>query len=109
MFQILENSDPELIYEHNDDKVIVFNRAGLFFAFNFHPTSSYRDYFIEVPPGKYTMIFNSDDPKYGGHGRLIPDQHHLTLHENKRNFLSLYLPTRTTMVLMPDNHPLRKA
>jgi 1,4-alpha-glucan branching enzyme len=105
MFQILENSDPELIYEHNDDKVIVFKRAGLFFAFNFHPTNSYRDYFIEVPPGKYTMIFNSDDPKYGGHGRLIPDQYHLTLHENKRHFLSLYLPTRTTMVLMPDNHP----
>jgi 1,4-alpha-glucan branching enzyme len=106
-FQVLENSNPELIYEHNDNKVIVFERAGLLFVFNFHPTRSHRDYSIESPPGKYIMIFNSDDSTYGGHDRLIPDQHHLTLYENERNFLRLYLPTRTTLVLMPDNHPLR--
>ncbi|MCU0615273.1 MAG: alpha-amylase family glycosyl hydrolase, partial [Desulfobacterales bacterium] len=33
LFQTLENSAPELIYEHNDDKVIIFERAGLFFAY----------------------------------------------------------------------------
>jgi 1,4-alpha-glucan branching enzyme len=64
-FQILENSEPELIYEHNDNKVIVFERAGLLFAFNFHPTRSHQDYSIEASPGKYTMIFNSDDPNMG--------------------------------------------
>lgn len=109
-FQILEESNPQLTYEHNDNKVIVFERAGLLFAFNFHPSSSYQNYSIEASPGKkYTMIFNSDDPKYGGHNRLIPNQHHFTLHENNRHFLSLYLPTRTTLVLMPENHPLRNA
>ncbi len=108
-FQILEISEPKILYEHNDNKLIVFERAGLLFAFNFHPTRSYQDYSIEASPGKYTMIFNSDAPKYGGHGRLIPEQHHFTFHVDNRHLLSLYLPTRTTMVLMPNNHPLKNA
>jgi 1,4-alpha-glucan branching enzyme len=103
--QVLETSDPKLIYEHNDNKVIVFERAGLLFAFNFHSTRSYEDYLIEAPAGGFTMIFTSEDPKYGGHNRLVPDQHHVTLYKNNGHFLSLYLPTRTTMVLMPDNVP----
>jgi 1,4-alpha-glucan branching enzyme len=104
-FHILENSKPELIYEHNDNKLIVFKRAEFLFVFNFNPSHSYQDYSIEAPPGEYTMIFNSDDSKYGGHNRLIPDQHHLTFHEKNHQSLSLYLPTRTTLVLMRDNHP----
>jgi 1,4-alpha-glucan branching enzyme len=51
------------------------------------------------------MIFNSDAPEYGGHNRLLPDQHHLTLFDTsmdrQRNLLSLYLPTRTALVLQP--------
>ncbi len=108
-FQLLENSAPHILYEHNDDKVIIFERAGLLFVFNFHPDRSHQDYSFEAPAGKYTMIFNSDDPKYGGHDRLIPNQQHLTLYHHERNLLSLYLPTRTTMVLIPNNHPLKNA
>jgi len=34
----------QLIRVHNDDKVVIFERAGLLFVFNFHPTTSYSDY-----------------------------------------------------------------
>jgi hypothetical protein len=27
------------------------------------------------------MIFTSEDPKYGGYNRLVPDQHHVTLYK----------------------------
>jgi 1,4-alpha-glucan branching enzyme len=51
------------------------------------------------------MIFDSDAPEYGGHNRLHPEQHHLTLldtsMDRERNLLSLYLPTRTALVLQP--------
>jgi 1,4-alpha-glucan branching enzyme len=51
------------------------------------------------------MIFNSDAPEYGGHNRLHPDQHHLTMFDTSMdrqcNLLSLYLPTRTALVLEP--------
>lgn len=42
--------------KHEDDKVIVFERANLVFAFNFHATKSFPDYKIGVDiPGKYPL------------------------------------------------------
>ena len=103
-FRILEAPDPSLVYEHNDDKVIVFDRAGLLFAFNFHPTRSHPDYRIDMSPGSFTMIFNSDHRQYGGHQRLVPEQKHFSIGMDRRHVLSLYLPTRTALVLMPDEY-----
>jgi 1,4-alpha-glucan branching enzyme len=104
-FNILDSSFPRLLFEHSQDKVIVFERAGLLFAFNFHPSSSYTDYCFEAPPGRYRMIFNSDAPEYGGHDRLRPDQYHMTLPDTskgwERNLISLYLPSRTALVFQP--------
>ncbi|MDY6971225.1 MAG: alpha amylase C-terminal domain-containing protein [Thermodesulfobacteriota bacterium] len=100
---ILESPEISLLFEHSDDKVTAFQRAGLIFVFNFHPSCSYSDYCIKAPPGKYQMIMDTDAPKYGGHGRLVKDQQHLTFVENlnghDQNMLSLYLPTRTAIVL----------
>jgi 1,4-alpha-glucan branching enzyme len=45
------------------------------------------------------MLLDSDAPDYGGFGRLTPGQEHFTLSEGGRNVLSLYLPTRTALVL----------
>ncbi|OIN96150.1 MAG: 1,4-alpha-glucan-branching enzyme [Deltaproteobacteria bacterium CG1_02_45_11] len=103
IFKILEVSEPSLLYEHTDDKVIAFKRTGLLFVFNFHPTCSYADYRFEAPPGKYRILIDSDATIYGGHGRLDSKQFHFTLMdelENRRgHLLSLYLPTRTGIVL----------
>ena len=41
-----------LLYEHSDDKVLIFERAGLILAFNFHPQQSYTDYRFDAPPRK---------------------------------------------------------
>ena len=102
--RLLDTPDLRLLYEHSDNKVVVFERAGLLFAFNFHPDQSYNDYRFEAPPGTYRMIFTSDAPHYGGHDRLAADQEHFTRHEKdnhgKKNILSLYIPTRTAIVLL---------
>ncbi len=104
-FRILESPDIRVKHEHEADKVIAFERAGILFVFNLHPTMSHVDYRFEVEPGKYTMIFDSDGPAYGGRGRLQPGQSHLTLADTSRGWtrhlLSLYLPTRTALVLQP--------
>jgi len=34
--------------KHEADHVVVYERAGLVFAFNFHPSQSYTDYKIGV-------------------------------------------------------------
>jgi 1,4-alpha-glucan branching enzyme len=106
-FQLLDAPGPNLIYEHADNKILVFERAGLLFAFNFHPIQSYSDFRFEAPPGKYKMILNSDAACYGGHRRLQPEQEHLTdtdvVADHKHNFLRLYMPARTAQVLARIN------
>jgi 1,4-alpha-glucan branching enzyme len=102
-YRLLDSPGPRLLFEHSDDKVIAFERAGLVFVFNFHPSCSHSDYCIEVQPGKYEMILDSDASEYGGHSRLVKGQHHSTGFRktagHERNLLSLYLPTRTAIVL----------
>jgi len=103
--RLLESPIPQLMHENSVDKVIIFKRANLIFAFNFNPHRSFTDYQFEASPGKYCMILDCDSPKYGGHGRLMPDQSHFTLvnesETRSRNMLSLYLPARSAFVLCP--------
>ncbi|MBW1842091.1 MAG: alpha amylase C-terminal domain-containing protein, partial [Deltaproteobacteria bacterium] len=102
-YRLMGAGEPALLYEHSDDKIIAFERAGLLFVFNFHSTVSHVDYRFGVPPGKYRMLFDSDAAIYGGHGRLQPDQRHFTLpgsaEKPDRHFVSLYLPNRTALIL----------
>ena len=104
-FDFFQTPTPDRLMEHTADKVIAFERAGCIFVVNFHPNCSYVDYRIPAPPGKYQLIFDSDARPYGGHGRLATEMYHFTLSETtdgeKRHFLSLYLPTRTALLLAP--------
>jgi len=92
-----------LLYIHEKDQVLAFERMGLIFVFNFNHSHSFFDYTIEAPAGEYRMILNSDDIIFGGKERLKKDQLHFTrLAEDKskkRHLLSLYLPTRTAIIL----------
>ena len=102
-YHLFESSETVLLREHFADKVIVFLRGDLLFAFNFHPLASFADYRFEAPLGEYRMILNTDEKQYGGHGRLAQDQRHITLPEKseakQRRLLNLYLPSRTGLVL----------
>ncbi len=105
-YALLEGETTTLIHEHNDNKVLIFQRAGLLFAFNFHPQSSYNHYRFTVPlAGTYQLILDSDAAQYGGHGRLEPDQEHVSLTdpETGKQQLSLYLPSRSVQVLQGPN------
>jgi 1,4-alpha-glucan branching enzyme len=103
---LLETSIPQLLHENIAEKVIIFKRADLIFVFNFNPNQSFTDYRFEASPGKYTMILDSDAQKYGGHGRLDPQQAHFTIvnkaEAKSQHVLSLYLPARSAFVLRPS-------
>ncbi|KAK3909486.1 1,4-alpha-glucan-branching enzyme [Frankliniella fusca] len=90
-------------WKHQDDKVIVFERAGCLFAFNFHPTKSYTDYRMGVDvPGDYKIVLNSDDAEFGGFSRIDNNVVHHTFEEGfagRRHSLQLYLPCRVALVL----------
>jgi 1,4-alpha-glucan branching enzyme len=111
-FRLLDTPGPRLLYEHSDNKVIIFERAGLLLAFNFHPNQSYSDYRFEAPPGTFQMILDSDAPQYGGHSRLVADQEHMTfldiVADRQCYLLSLYLPSRTALILQHSANQIRK-
>ena len=91
--------------KHNDDKIIVFERADLVFAFNFHAHNSQSDLQVGVPEaGNWKLVFDSDETRFGGHGRLLPGAAN-TVHvakaeswDNRPASMKIYLPTRTAAV-----------
>ena len=103
-FNLLGKPGPRLLYEHDGDNLLAFERRGLIFVFNFHPFQSWTDYRIPVPAGKYLMILDSDADTYLGHNRLAAGQVHFTMtHETQGwHYLQLYLPTRTALVLQTE-------
>ena len=97
---------PVKLVANEPDKVLAFVRGNLLFVFNFHPTASYTDYGILVPPASdWKHLFDTDEPRFGGQGRIQPgvtyapalvfDANHNELVQQVR----LYLPARTAMVL----------
>lgn len=96
-YRVLEHEWPHKHYEHVDDKVLAFERAGLLFVFNFHPSQSYQGREIGVPPGSYRVVLDTDAASFGGFGRVDPAVVHTT--SSKDGPLRLYLPSRSALVL----------
>ncbi|HUH66383.1 MAG TPA: alpha-amylase family glycosyl hydrolase [Syntrophales bacterium] len=93
-----------LILEHEENQLLGVERAGLVFLFSFNPEKSFPDYPIDLEPGEYRLILDSDSAAFGGHGRIIAGQTHFTqptrlLDGSLRHRATVYLPTRTAFVL----------
>ncbi len=82
------------------DQIMAFKRGRYNFVFNFSPTNSYTDYGINIEPGKYKIILNTDDEKYGGFGNIKDDLMYFATKLFSNSYqLKLYLPARTAIVL----------
>ncbi len=92
-----------LLYANDDDKVLAFERNGVYFVFNLHSDRSYPDYAIEVIPGTYRLVMDSDEARFGGHARIEAGQvfsPRAVQQDNVlKHMLQLYLPNRTALVL----------
>ena len=79
--------------KHEGDKVLVFERAGLLFIFNFHPTNSFSDYRVGVDvAGKYKVVLSSDEKQFAGHDRVDLSVEHFTTPmewNNRKNWLQV--------------------
>jgi len=65
--------------KHEGDKVLVFERAGLLFIFNFHPTNSYTDYRVGIEePGEYKVVLSSDEKRFGGYDNISLESKYFT-------------------------------
>lgn len=90
---------------HNDgDQILAYKREDMVFVFNFSPVKSYTDYGFLVTPGTYEVILNTDNTLFGGNGLSDDSVKHFTIHdplykEAGKEWLKLYIPARTAMVL----------
>ncbi|XP_071531401.1 1,4-alpha-glucan-branching enzyme isoform X3 [Panulirus ornatus] len=98
------HNGPGFISTRNDeDKVIVFDRGGCVFVFNFHPSKSYSDYKVGVGVyGKYKIVLDTDSEEFGGH-KLI--DHSTDFYTRGHSFngrpdsIMIYIPSRVAIVL----------
>ncbi|ORY64171.1 family 13 glycoside hydrolase [Pseudomassariella vexata] len=97
---------------NESDKVIVFERGGLLFIFNFHPTNSYTDYRIGVEsPGTYKIVLNSDSKENGGYSRIDESTRFFTTPmewNGRKNWTHIYIPCRVALVLALES-PISRA
>ncbi|KZV48446.1 1,4-alpha-glucan-branching enzyme 1, chloroplastic/amyloplastic [Dorcoceras hygrometricum] len=88
--------------KHEGDKLIVFERGELVFVFNFHWTNSYSDYRVGcLNPGKYKVGLDTDDPLFGGFGRISHTAEYFTSewsHDDRPRSFLIYAPSRTAVV-----------
>ena len=97
---------PTKLAANEGDKVLAFLRGNLLFAFNFHPTQSFADYGVLVPPASdWRHLLDTDEPRFGGQGRIQPGAVYapqLVLDAGRNEWVQqirLYLPARTAVVL----------
>ena len=92
------------LWDKEGDQVIAFQRGDLVFVFNFNGQKSFTDYGILAEPGSYEVVLNTDDKKFAGFGLADDSITHFTHHdalyaEAKKEWLKLYLPARSAVVL----------
>ena len=97
---------PVSVFNDEEKQIMIFERFGFFFVFNFSPVNSYRDYRFPAPAGAYRTVLDTDWKEFDGFERNERDLRHFTLYENGGNYLSLYLPSRTAVVLRESDGKL---
>jgi 1,4-alpha-glucan branching enzyme len=95
------------LWDNEGDKVLAYQRGNLVFVYNFNGDKSFVDYGILADKGTYKVILNTDNSKYGGYDLVDESIEHLTLskpvHESGKEWLMLYLPARSAMILKKTN------
>jgi 1,4-alpha-glucan branching enzyme len=99
----------DLLVDNRPDQVLAFMRGDFLFVFNFNPTRSFTDYGIHSQAGKYKIVLNSDNVRYGGNGNVDETLVYIARNENKHStpyYLMLYIPSRSALALrrLPTRH-----
>ncbi|MDN5348948.1 MAG: 1,4-alpha-glucan branching enzyme [Bacteroidales bacterium] len=101
-YQIMQALPPWLLKADEACKTIVFERNHLVFVFNWHPSDSIPDYEIPLKQtGDYELILSTDDPLFGGFGRMDKSIRYPSYTRDEQAFMKIYNTNRTAMVFKP--------
>lgn len=94
---ILASGPAQQVFMDGENKVIIFERNNLLFAFNFSTGNSLFNYRFPIPQkASYKMILNSDRKEFGGFDRVDDS---MLYHTDDQQHLALYLTNRSAFVL----------
>ena len=82
-------------------QVLVFERNGMLFAFNFSPTQSYEGYWVTAPAAaKYRPVLSTDEARFDGFERISSDVvYRATRQADGVPRFQIYLPARSAVCL----------
>lgn len=81
------------------NRVLVFERAGLVWVFNWSFEHSVPGYQVKVPgSGSYHLVLHTDRPEFGGFDRLDAS---IPYPVDEHGHLTFYTPARTALVFAP--------
>lgn len=97
------SSPIDKVWDSRRDQVVAFMRRDLLFVFNFNPTDSFTDYGLLVKNGKYKVVLNTDEARFGGYDqvdeRMVYTADIDPLYaSDKKGWLKLYVPARSALV-----------
>lgn len=101
---------PLPVVRDNERQILVFRRGSLSVCFNFNPKVHSPTIGFEVEAGKYLPVLDTDNQLFSGFNRIDDGLEHFTLYREGRNWLSLYIPSRTAVVLQlqEENFKMKK-
>ena len=92
---------PKVLFVDEEKKVMGYERGGVTFVFNFHPTAPYNDYFVKTSSsGKYRVVLSTDEARFGGWDRVSTDYVYEAKRKKGESGFSIYLPPRCAMCLV---------
>jgi 1,4-alpha-glucan branching enzyme len=98
--------DPQSLFIGNHEKIIAFKKKNFVFVFNFNPTESYNHFELPIHEnGRFRIILDTDEKRFGGQGRISHEVDHNTYQLNinpEFSGISIYTPSRTAMVLQKE-------
>ncbi len=100
-YGLLTKNHANSLWLDDSKKEILFERDGLLFAFNMHPTWSQERTFVSCQntgAGKYRVVMTTDAEEFGGYNRVDASYEYVAQETEYGLGFFTYLPCRTAVV-----------
>lgn len=102
-YNVFHDEFADQVYVDEWHKTIIALRADLLFIFNFHMDLAVPSYEFPINQGgEWELVLDSDDPAYGGYGRIDPKVTYSTFTKEgggDQTYMRIYNPNRSALVL----------
>ena len=103
--RLLEIPEVYWRFDNKVDQILAFSRGEFLVVFNFNPVNSFTGYGIPMEASKWKVLFDTDEERFGGQGRIDKGMIYYTRPSagiSSQHYLNLYLPARTAVVFKKE-------